>query len=197
MKKLYREIGKIEPMESGDAENRHITGYAIVFNSESEDLGFIEVIDRSAVTQELIDRSDVYATLNHDMDKVLARSNKGQGSLTLTLDDTGLRYEFDAPHTDLGDTLLEYIKRGDLSKSSFAFAIDESDPDAQIWERRDDGKIYRVIYKIAALFDVASVFTPAYEGTSVENRSREEYNAIIEREAAYDKMIEEIEALKI
>ena len=56
---------------------------------------------------------------------VLARSKFGNGSLELTIDDTGLRYKFDAPNTQLGDELLEGIRRGDISTSSFAFKVEE------------------------------------------------------------------------
>ena len=62
--------------------------------------------------------------LNHNEDKgVLARSNKGVGSLTLSIDDRGLKYSFEAPNTALGDELLEGLRRGDISTSSFAFTV--------------------------------------------------------------------------
>ena len=75
-------------------ESRTVTGYAIMFESPSEDLGFIEVIHKGAVTDETIKNSDVFAKLNHNDEKVLARSKFGQGSLLLEVDDKGLRYIF-------------------------------------------------------------------------------------------------------
>jgi hypothetical protein len=59
-----------------EAESRLVTGYAIIFNSESKDLGgFNEVIEPSALDG-VLERSDVLCLLNHNEDKgVLARCN--------------------------------------------------------------------------------------------------------------------------
>lgn len=154
--------------------SRHVEGYALVFESQSCDLGFFETIDRNALSQELIDNSDVFALLNHDQNKVLARSNKGAGSLTLTLDERGLKYEFDAADTQLGNDLLEYIKRGEINTSSFAFSIDPNDKSAQTWEKRN-GTIYRTIHKIAGLYDVSPVWNAAYPATSVSKRYLDDF----------------------
>lgn len=190
---LYRNIGTVElRSEEPYSVTRTITGYAVVFESESNDLGFIEVIKRGAITQELVDNCDIFCKFNHDDNKVLARSNKGKGSLKLTVDDKGLRYEFEAPNTDLGNELLEYIKRGDLYQSSFAFALAPDDTTAQKWEKRN-GTYYRTIYKIAALYDVSPVWQPAYSETSVDKRSLDEYNKIVERDNKYDEMLKELE----
>ena len=162
-------------------ESRHVEGYAIVFDSLSVDLGFYETIERGAITQELLDNSDVFALLNHDDDKVLARSNKGVGSLKLTLDERGLKYEFDAADTQLGNDLLEYLKRGEISTSSFAFALNYNDPDAETWERKN-GKNYRTIHKIAYLHDVSPVWNAAYAATSVSQRSLDKCKELEEEE---------------
>ena len=58
-------------------DGRTVTGYACVFDSESENIGFYEIIRKGAITQEIIDKSDVFAKFNHDDDKVLARSRYG------------------------------------------------------------------------------------------------------------------------
>ena len=155
-------------------QSRHIEGYAVVFNSESVDLGgFREVILPTAITQGLIERSDVFMVFQHDMDKVLARSRNGQGSLQLTLDDHGLRFAFDAPNTDLGNEVLEYLRRSDVSECSFAFALDPNDNEADVWEKREDGSILRTINRIAGLYDCAIVWNAAYPETSVSARSLE------------------------
>lgn len=148
-------------------ESRHVEGYGSVFNQRSVDLGgFTEVIAPGAFDG-VIERSDVKCYLNHDSKKgILARSRNGQGSLHLSLDETGLRYEFDAPHTNLGDEVVEGLRRGDYSQSSFAFTVqDES------WTKEDDGTYLRTINKIGGLYDVSIVADPAYEGTSVALRS--------------------------
>lgn len=173
-------------IETRDKESRNVSGYAVVFNSESRDLGFFETIDPSAITNETIERSDIFATLNHDENKVLARCNHGSGSLELSLDSRGLHYRYSAPHTDLGDSVLEHIDRGDLTDASFAFTIAD-EPDAQRWEKRD-GKIYRTIYKIDRLYDIANCWTGAYAEASTHRNTPDEYqkyiNEIEAREAA-------------
>ena len=168
-------------------DSRHVEGYAVVFESQSEDLGFFETIDRGAITQELVDNSDVFALLNHDDDKVLARSKNGVGSLKLTVDERGLKYEFDAAETQLGNDLLEYLKRGEINTSSFAFALDYNDPEAETWTRKN-GANYRTIHKIAYLHDVSPVWNAAYSATSVSQRSLDKCKELEEQ----DKKKEEI-----
>ena len=177
-------------------DSRHVEGYAVVFESQSEDLGFFETIDRGAITQELVDNSDVFALLNHDDDKVLARSKNGVGSLKLTVDERGLKYEFDAAETQLGNDLLEYLKRGEINTSSFAFALDYNDPEAETWTRKN-GANYRTIHKIAYLHDVSPVWNAAYSATSVSQRSIDKCKELEEKEQeekrqAEDKKKEEI-----
>ena len=162
-------------------DSRHVEGYAVVFESQSEDLGFFETIDRGAITQELVDNSDVFALLNHDDEKVLARSKNGVGSLKLTVDDRGLKYEFDAAETQLGNDLLEYLKRGEINTSSFAFALDYNDPEAETWTRKN-GANYRTIHKIAYLHDVSPVWNAAYSATSVSQRSLDKIKELEEQE---------------
>lgn len=145
-------------------DGRHVEGYAVVFDSESEDIGWTEIIHRGAITDETIQKSDVLAKLNHDDGHILARSKKGKGSLNLEVDERGVKYSFDAPKTALGDELLEYLKRGDISSSSFAFTMPK-EQGAEKWEKRN-GKIYRHIYKIDKLWDVSPVWTPAYPATT-------------------------------
>ena len=177
-------------------DSRHVEGYAVVFESQSEDLGFFETIDRGAITQELVDNSDVFALLNHDDEKVLARSKNGVGSLKLTVDERGLKYEFDAAETQLGNDLLEYLKRGEINTSSFAFALDYNDPEAETWTRKN-GANYRTIHKIAYLHDVSPVWNAAYSATSVSQRSLDKCKELEEKEQeekrqAEDKKKEEI-----
>ena len=159
----YRSF-RIEAREQG---SRTVSGYGSVFNSQSEDLGFIETIDPNAITEETIKRSDVFATLNHDMDKILARCKYGSGSLELKCDDKGLYYRFDAPNTDLGDELLEYLNRGEIDSSSFAFTVKRDE-----WKNGDDGKHYRRILEIDQIFDISPVFCSAYPEAICQKRNK-------------------------
>lgn len=153
-------------IEARESESRTVCGYGSVFNSQSEDLGFIETIDPRAITDETIKRSDVFATLNHDMNKILARCKYGSGSLELKCDDKGLYYRFDAPNTNLGDELLEYLNRGEIDSSSFAFTVKRDE-----WTKGEDGKYYRTILEIDQLFDVSPVFSPAYSEANCQKRN--------------------------
>ena len=149
-------------------ESRLVSGYAIVFNSDSNDLGgFTERINPDALTG-VVEKSDVLCLLNHNEDRgVLARSNKGEGSLTLEIDEIGLKYSFEAPNTALGDELLEGLRRGDITTSSFAFTVEKDS-----WSKNEDGSYLRTINSISELFDVSPVYRAAYDATSVKVDSR-------------------------
>ena len=150
-------------------DNRHIEGYAIVFNSLSNDLGgFREIIEQGAITDELINNSDIVCLMNHDIKKgLLARSYHGRGSLKLDIDEHGLHYSFEAPKTALGDEVLEGIRRGDIAKCSFAFVCGEDN-----WTKDENGEYIRHVKKIKNLYDVSLVYHPAYEETEVKADTR-------------------------
>ena len=155
-----------------DNESRLVQGYAIVFNSESVDLGgFTEIIEPDALDG-VIERSDILCLLNHSTERgVLARCKNGEGSLKLEVDEHGLKYEFEAPKTALGDEILEGIRRGDISKCSFGFTVEDDE-----WIKREDGTVLRRIKKIKQLYDVSLVYSPAYEETEVKCDKRGLYN---------------------
>ena len=170
-------------------DSRTVEGYAVVFNSQSEDLGFYETINPSAITEEVLMRSDVFCLFNHDQDKVLARSKYGTGSLQLQLDERGLKYTFQAPNTDLGDELLEYLRRGDIDSSSFAFTV-STDEGSEVWTTGTDGRQYREILKIDSLHDVSPVWTPAYSSTSVSQRTLDKLNQLREMQDEKEKELQ-------
>lgn len=185
--KSEKEVRNIADISISE-ENRRVEGYALVFNSESEDLGFYETISPDAITDETIRKSDVMCLLDHSKERgILARSRYGKGSLKLSIDEKGLKYEFDAPHTSLGDELLEMLRRGDINQSSFAFTVAQG---GDKWEKRDD-KYYRTITKIDRLYDVSPVYQPAYSSTSVGCRNFDEYKQKIEYIERLEKELEE------
>lgn len=165
MKEIRNSNNEITPILP---ESRTVSGYAIVFNSDSNDLGgFIERIDPNSLDG-VVEKSDVLCLLNHNEDRgVLARSNKGEGSLTLEIDEIGLKYTFEAPNTALGDELLEGLRRGDISTSSFAFTVGKDS-----WSKMENGTYLRTINSINELFDVSPVYRAAYDATSVKTDSR-------------------------
>ena len=155
-------------VEAAQEESRMISGYAAVFDSDSEDLGgFTERIERGAFA-EAIKVSDVRALFNHDNNMILART--ASGTLRIYEDERGLKYEFEAPHTTAGNDVLQMIKRGDINQSSFGFTVEQDS-----WAKRD-GTTYRTIKKVKRLYDVSPVTFPAYPEASVAVSKLEEIN---------------------
>lgn len=172
-------------------DSRLVEGCAVKFNSDSQDMGFIETISPDAIDEETIKRSDIFATLDHDKSRgILARSRYGEGTLNLELREDGLYYSFDAPHTQLGDELLEYLSRGEISTSSFAFVVDQNDGDE--WFRDKDNVLRRNIKKIYRLYDVSPVFEPAYLETECTKRKLDEITTISEKLDKLEKEFENI-----
>lgn len=169
-------------------ENRHVEGYALVFNSESRGLnGFVEQISPNALDG-VLPNQRVLCLLDHNESRgILAKYDNGKGTLKLEVDKRGLKYSFDAPKTPLGDELLEGIKRGDITTSSFAFKCKDDS-----WEKRSDGTYLRTINKFDSIFDVSPVYFAAYDSTSVDLRGLNELKAKEKEELnAYYKNLEE------
>lgn len=187
-----KEIRQLNNNINSNEESRTVEGYAVVFDSWSENLGFYEKIHRGAITEETINNSDIFCKFNHSDDKILARSKYGTGSLLLEVDEVGVRYLFEAPHTQLGDELLEHLKRGDITSSSFAFTV-SSEPNSERWYK-ENGILYREIYKIDRLYDVSPVWSPAYEATTCSARSQEQvyYNSIIDKSNEIDEKMNQL-----
>lgn len=176
MKREQQVERRTATISSIDVDTRTVEGYAIIFDSLSEDLGFREVIAKGAVTEDTINRSDVFCLFNHNPDKVLARSKYGEGSLSLQVDDKGLKYNFEVPNTELGNELIEHLRRGEIDGSSFAFIV-SADEGSEKWENKE-GTTYRTINKIECLCDVSPVWQPAYSATSVSARAKEMLNTM-------------------
>lgn len=158
-----------------EQDSRKVEGYALLFDTSSDGLWFEEVIERGALDG-VLEKSDVLALMNHDSSRgILARWKNGALTLDLSIDEKGLRYAFDAPNTALGDELLEYLKRGEVTESSFAFTVEKD-----TWEKKDDGSWKRTIQKIEQLFDVSPVYSAAYSSTSVYMRGKEEAEQLLE-----------------
>lgn len=147
-----------------------IIGYAAKFNSLSEEMwGFREQIAPGAFT-DAIKNSDVRALFNHDPNMILGRNKAG--TLALFEDSVGLRYEITPPDTQTAKDIVESIRRGDISQSSFGFSMRGGG--VQEWEDHDDGTSTRTIKKVAQLYDVSPVTYPAYPDTESGLRSAEQ-----------------------
>lgn len=97
-----------------------ITGYAAVFNASSHDLGgFIETIAPGAFSRTLRENPDVLALYEHDAHRVLGRTTNG--TLVLTEDEHGLRFDLTPADTSYARDMLALVRRGDIGGASFRF----------------------------------------------------------------------------
>lgn len=180
----------------GKEESRTITGYAILFDTpsaplyEDEEEVIREVIAPEAVSKELLDKSDIKMTMFHNKQLLLARSNKGSGTLSYGIDDKGVYFEFEAPDTADGDKAIELVKRGDIAGCSFAFSTRYYDR-AFVEESVVHGDKVEVTYRvkvITGIYDFTLAADPAYPDTSVE--AREIVEALHQRRQRENEKIE-------
>lgn len=152
-------------------EGRRISGKAISFDTQSNDIGFIEILHRGCISQELIDSSNIVFLYNHDYNQVIARANKGKGTLNIDLRDDGVYFDLEVPNTTMGNDLLENIRLGNITQCSFGFRY--ANEEGAYKDEKIDGVWYRNVYKIGELFDLSAVTYPAYDDTYVNARMQE------------------------
>jgi HK97 family phage prohead protease len=158
--------------EDGTETKRdYIVGYAAKFGVTSLDLGkFTERIAPSAfglVSERRGRRKtlETRALFNHNADMPLA---KYPGTLKLSVDDVGLRYEFPVPDTSYGRDLAANIRDGIVTGSSFSFTVPK---DGESWSV-EDGKSVRTVTRVDSLIDVGPVTYPAYPDTDARVAKR-------------------------
>ena len=160
-------FSSIETRSDGENNKMIVEGYAIVFDEETligdENRGFIEVIDKNALAE--TNMKDVPFKYNHnDVTLILARTRNG--SLSLKVDDKGLKIRAELIDTTSNRDIFKCIEAGLLDKMSFAFTVK-----GQSWDK--SGKTpKRTITAIDRLFDVSVVDLPAYDQTSIQANAR-------------------------
>lgn len=196
-KEIRGGIGNIEIRTDEEKDSEiYAEGYALVFNSWSEDLGgFVETIEPSAL--EGSDLSDVRALFNHNADKVLARSSAG--TLDLETDEKGLKFRFKIPNTSYGKDIAENLKNGNIDQCSFGFVLDDNGDSFNFDEKRS---IYqRTLKKIKSVMDISLVTYPAYSSTSAApalrsiDKIKQENDLIEKRNLEKEKLKIELELL--
>ena len=146
-------------------EGRNVSGYAA--NFLEYDMGtFRERIERTAFDN--LDAYDIHALYNHDYDKVLARRNKGKGTLELTTDEQGLKFGFELPDTATGNEVRTLVGRGDVDQASWAFTVKSEE-----WVDARSEKPLRVIKEVGEIYDISLTPRGANPTTSVALRSLE------------------------
>lgn len=168
-----------------EAESRTIEGYALKFGVRSRLLcdwwnNYYEVLEPGCVTREMLDKQDIKLTMFHDRQLVLARSNKGNGTLSYEVDKVGVKFWAEMPHTVDGDKALELVSRGDIAGCSFIYSTDEGDSEnavsyERLDEKGDDGEdiLLRHVKRIDNVYDFTITTDPAYEQTDVSKREVE------------------------
>ena len=158
---------RLAEMRVEETEDKMILeGYAIVFDQETmigdEERGFKEVISRDSLTK--TNMKDVPMKYNH-MDSFLILARTKNKSLSLSVDEHGLKVRAELLNTTTNADVYKMVKAGLLDKMSFAFTVKK-----QSWDRSSKIPLRR-IEEIDRLFDVSVVDLPAYEGTSIYSRS--------------------------
>ncbi len=161
-------FSSIESRSDEENQNKMIVeGYAIVFNEETligtEDHGFLETISPDALREANI--KDVPFKYNHN-DSTLIIARTRNGSLSLEVDEKGLKIHAELIDTTSNRDIFKCIEAGLLDKMSFAFTVK-----SQSWDK--SGKLpKRTITAIDRLFDVSVVDLPAYDQTSIQASAR-------------------------
>ena len=151
-------VGPLEVRAADVADGMRFSGYAAVFNSDSEPLPFIEQIAPGAFKRSLSSGREIRMFNNHNTDQVLATTRNG--SLTLTEDARGLKVDAQLPDTTLGRDLAVLIADGTVHSMSFGFSVPAG---GDSWS--EDGRS-RVLREVM-LHEVSIVQGfPAYPDTS-------------------------------
>jgi uncharacterized protein len=162
-----RTIRTASPLELR-AENGQntVSGYAVVFNSESLDLGgFTEICAPSMLDRTLTDSPDVLCLRDHKQELLLGRTTAN--TLTLKTDSKGLRFKLALPNSPTGQDAAEAIRRGDLTSCSFGFSTVQDD-----WAVTSDNRVIRTLLDVD-LHEISITSFPAYEATSVRSAPAE------------------------
>ena len=156
-------VNQFELREGPAGHGMAFSGYAAVFNSDSEPLPFTERILPGAFRKSLRSRNNVRMYLNHDSSMLLATTRAK--TLRLEEDERGLKVDADLPDTTVGRDLSTLIKRGDVDSMSFGFSVPAR---GDKWS--DDGNVREL--KEVKLYEVSVVTGfPAYAATSASVRS--------------------------
>lgn len=164
-----REIrGGIPAEIRADDDGIKVSGYAAVFDEETNIGGMFREVIKPGAFKAAVGRDDVVFLINHD-GLPLARTRSG--TLTLKEDERGLYMEtvLDADDPEV-KSIVPKMKRGDLDKMSFAFRMENG---KETWDDDEEDIPLRMIERVGSLHDVAIVTTPAYDGTEIGLRSLE------------------------
>lgn len=171
---IEHRVFPIEVRATPNAEKATLSGYAAVFNRDSEEMwGMTERIAPGAF-KKTIREGNPKAFWNHDSNIVLG--SKKAGTLRLKEDDTGLAVEIDPPDTQTVRDMVESIRRGDVDQMSFGFQVIKDE-----WEYDKKGdQVTRTLLEVR-LFEVSPVAIPAYPDTTISARALDKVRELREQ----------------
>jgi Escherichia/Staphylococcus phage prohead protease len=149
-----------------------ITGYASVYSKPGDRIGlsgdlggFFERVSPGCFRAALQRPDDVRCNFNHSPDQIVARTKAG--TLKLWEDRIGLGFEANVANTSVGRDLVENIRNGNVTGTSFAFQ-----PDDDSWGEEDDPddpdqRIQVRSLKSVHLLDISPCVFPAYDDANV------------------------------
>ena len=168
-----------------------VDGRPIVYN-QTADIGlFDETILPGALDN--ADLTDVRLCLNHDTSYVYARSRRNNPNSTMRLspDNNGMTIEanLNVASSPKAQDLYSAIKRGDMDKMSFMFAVSDDE-----WLDLDTDHPKRFIKSISKVVEVSCVTFPAYSTTDIYARSKEALdNARLALDSAKEQRAKEVD----
>jgi HK97 family phage prohead protease len=164
---LKLNIRALTPSSDDTGQKKVIQGYALEFNTLSDDLGgFRETLAPNCLAN--CDLSDVRCLFNHDPNQILGRTGR---NLELTVDDKGLAYSCELPDRGYADDLFQNIQDGLVNQCSFTFYT-PNDGSGEVWSQDGNGMYLRTVKAISEIDDVSPVSIPAYRQTEVTAAQR-------------------------
>jgi HK97 family phage prohead protease len=125
--------------------------------------GWFEMVAPTAFTRTLDENPDVLCLYSHDTSLVLGRTSSG--TLTISTDAKGLKFECILPKTTAAADLIVLVERGDVSGCSFGFVCV-----ADVWSEDSTGRYIRTLLDVD-LYEITATALPAYDDTSLSLRS--------------------------
>jgi len=178
------DITNLQTREATENEPIKISGYAAVFNSRTKICDFFdEVIAPGAFSRTLFENGDIRALFNHDWANVLGRTKSG--TLMLSEDERGLKFEIELPNTTVARDLVESLKRGDINQCSFGFI-----PVEEEWDYSVEPALRTL--KDVDLFEISIVSLPAYADTEVSLVRSKEIGEEVEKRIKLINQIKEL-----
>jgi HK97 family phage prohead protease len=192
MERRYTPPGTLK-VESRADGTKYIIGYGAVFYREN-DTGteyrlwpdLVERVAATAFSRAIREKQDVRGLFNHDTNHVLGRTSAG--TMTLSVDSVGLRYEITPPDTQSGRDVLALVSRGDITGSSFSFSVQKE----SILRGANNSPDVRVLEDVD-LYDVGPVTFPAYEAATAGVRGESDAGEARKAYEAWRNGIYEIE----